>query len=127
MATAGHMPADYIDPTKSLFPLGSYPQSVDKLLPPGLDRHVPVMDIAAQQRHFSDLKSRYFGMGAGEKSPWNPSYIGSVLSIGEEAARDISIQHQNAAVTGSPSSPRASWLFKVVCRVIPRPAAKAIK
>lgn len=35
VATAGHMPADYIDPTKSLFPLGSYPQSVDKWFPPG--------------------------------------------------------------------------------------------
>ncbi|EHT97761.1 putative exported protein [Pantoea stewartii subsp. stewartii DC283] len=50
------------------------------------------MDTAAQQRHFSDLKSRYFGMGAGEKSPWNPSYIASVLSKGAEGARDASIR-----------------------------------
>lgn len=92
VATASHMPADYIDPTKSLFPLGNYPQSVDKWLPTGPDRHVPVMDTAAQQRHFSDLKSRYFGMGAGEKSPWNPSYIASVLSKGAETARDASIR-----------------------------------
>jgi cell wall-associated NlpC family hydrolase len=92
VATAGHVPSDYIDPTKSLFPLGNYPQSVDKWFPPGPDRHVPVMDTAAQQRHFSDLKSRYFGMGAGEKSPWNPYYIASVLSKGTEAARDASIR-----------------------------------
>lgn len=91
VTAAGHVPADYIDPTKSLFPLGNYPQSVDKWLPPGLDNHVPVMDTAAQQRHFSDLESRYFGMGAGEKSPWNPSYIALVLSQGAEAARDAGI------------------------------------
>lgn len=92
VATAGHVPSDYIDPTKSLFPLGNYPQSVDKWFPPGPDRHVPVMDTDAQQRHFSDLKSRYFGMGAGEKSPWNPYYIASILSKGAEAARDASIR-----------------------------------
>lgn len=92
VATAGHVPSDYIDPTKSLFPLGNYPQSVDKWFPPGPDRHVPVMDTDAQQRHFSDLKSRYFGMGAGEKSPWNPYYIASILSKGTEAARDASIR-----------------------------------
>lgn len=60
------------------------------------DRHVPVMDTDAQQRHFSDLKSRYFGMGAGEKSPWNPYYIASTLSKGTEAARDAS-QHQEVS------------------------------
>lgn len=92
VATAGHVPSDYIDPSKSLFPLGNYPQSVDKWFPPGPDRHVPVMDTDAQQRHFSDLKSRYFGMGAGEKSPWNPYYIASILSKGTEAARDASIR-----------------------------------
>ncbi|MFP2422859.1 SH3 domain-containing protein [Pseudescherichia vulneris] len=92
VATAGHVASDYIDPTKSLFPLGNYPQSVDKWFPPGPDRHVPVMDTAAQQRHFSDLKSRYFGMGAGEKSPWNPYYIASILSKGTEAARDACIR-----------------------------------
>jgi len=92
VTAAGHVPAGYIDPTKSLFPLGNYLQSVDKWLPPGPDRHVPVMDTAAQQRHFSDLKSRYFGMDADEKSPWNPSYIASVLSKETEAPRDASIR-----------------------------------
>lgn len=92
VATVAHVSSDYIDPTKSLFPLGNYPQSVDKWFPPGPDRHVPVMDTNAQQRHFSDLKSRYFGMGAGEKSPWNPYYIASILSKGTEAARDASIR-----------------------------------
>lgn len=91
VATAGHVPADSIDQTKSLFPLGNYSQSVDKWLPPGPDMQVSVMDTSAQLRHFSDLKSRYFGLGAGEKSPWNPYYIASVLSKGAEAARDAGI------------------------------------
>lgn len=90
--SAGHPPADYIDPTKSLFPLANYPQSVDKWFPPGPGMLLPVMDSAAQQRHFSDLKSRYFGMGLGETSPWNPSYIASVLTKGAEAGRDASIR-----------------------------------
>ena len=92
VTTAGHVPADYIDPTKSLFPLSNYPQSADKWFPPGPDMHVPVMAAAAQQRHFSDLKSRYFGMGAGEKSPWNPSYIASVLRKGADVSRDANIR-----------------------------------
>lgn len=72
--TAGHVPADYIDPTKSLFPLSNYSQSVDKWRPSGSDWHVSAMDTTVQLRYFSDLKSRYFGMGANEKSPWNSSY-----------------------------------------------------
>lgn len=88
---ADHVPADYIDPTKSLFPLGNYPQAVDKWLTHGLDKDVSVIDIAAQQRYFSDLKSHYFGMKVGQKSPWNPSYIALVLSKGAEANRDASI------------------------------------
>ncbi|WP_253377326.1 hypothetical protein [unidentified bacterial endosymbiont] len=92
MEITAHMPADYIDPSKSLFPQGNSPHSVDKWLPPGPERHVSVMDTAAQQRHFSDLKSRYFGMGAGEKSPWTLSYISSVLSKEAEAASDTSIR-----------------------------------
>lgn len=51
------------------------------------------MDVAVQPRHFSDLKSHYFGMGADEKSPWNPTYIASVLAKGAEAARDASIRN----------------------------------
>lgn len=35
-----------IDATKSLFPLGNYSQSVDKWIPPGPQRRVPVMDAA---------------------------------------------------------------------------------
>lgn len=92
VTTAGHVPADYIDPTKSQFPLGNYPQSAGKWIPSGPDMQVPVMETAAQQRHFSDLKSRYFGMAAGEKSPWNPSYIASVLKKGAAADRDANIR-----------------------------------
>jgi len=91
-SSADQMSIYNIDPTKSLFPLDNYPQSVDKWLPPGPYMHVPVMNSAAQQRHFTALKSRYFGMGKGEKSPWNPSYIVSVLGKGTEATRDASIR-----------------------------------
>lgn len=66
VTNVGHVPADSL--IKSMFPLGNYPLSVDKWLPPGPDMHVPIMDAAAQQRHFYDLKSSYFGMGADEKS-----------------------------------------------------------
>ncbi|EGT1215344.1 SH3 domain-containing protein [Salmonella enterica] len=85
-------PTDYIDQTKLLFPLENYPQSVDKWLPPGPERHIPVIDKTAQLRHFSALKSHYFGMRVGEKSPWNAFYIASVLSQGVEADRDASIK-----------------------------------
>ncbi|MEB7742622.1 SH3 domain-containing protein, partial [Escherichia coli] len=70
-----------------------YSQSVDKWLPAGENRYRPVITHAAQQRYFSDLKSRYFGTGANEKSPWNPSYIASVLrSRGPDNTRDASIR-----------------------------------
>ncbi|BEM53233.1 cell wall-associated hydrolase [Serratia marcescens] len=80
-----------IDPTKSLFPLDNYSQSVDKWLPPGPQRQVAVLDPAAQQRHFSALKSHYFGMGPNEESPWNPHYIASVLSREAESHRDAAM------------------------------------
>lgn len=82
----------YIDPTKTIFPLDGYSQSVDKWLPPDAeDAHTPVIDGATQQRYFSDLKSRYFGMGPDEKSPWNPHYIAATLKKGAEQDRDINI------------------------------------
>lgn len=80
-----------IDATKSLFPLGNYSQSVDKWLPPGPQRRVPVMDAATQQRHFSALKSHYFGMGPNDESPWNPHYIAAVLNREAESHRDAAM------------------------------------
>lgn len=90
-ATFGQMAADNIDPTKTIFPLTNYPQSVDKWLPSGPDAQIPVIDTATQQRYFSVLKSHYFGMGADEQSPWNPHHITSILSKGATATRDASI------------------------------------
>ncbi len=56
---------NYIDPTKSLFPIEDYSQSVDKWLPPDSDRaDVPLINPATQKRYFSALKSQLFGMGA---------------------------------------------------------------
>lgn len=80
-----------IDATKSLFPLGNYSQSVDKWIPPGPQRRVPVMDAATQQRHFFALKSHYFGMGPNDESPWNPHYIAAVLKREAESHRDAAM------------------------------------
>ncbi|HAK3505547.1 TPA: hypothetical protein H1R48_004404 [Salmonella enterica] len=83
---------DYIDQTKMLFSLENYPQSVDKWISSGPERHISLIDKTAQLRHFSDLKSNYFGMKAGEKSPWNVFNIASVLSLRVEADRDTGIR-----------------------------------
>ncbi|MCB5315889.1 MULTISPECIES: SH3 domain-containing C40 family peptidase [Yersinia] len=83
--------AEKIDPTKSLFPLENYSQSVDKWIPPGPEMHVPVIDATTQQRHFSALKSHYFGMGQDEQSPWNPHHIASILDKDAKSTRDASI------------------------------------
>ncbi len=91
METASPLPADFIDPTKSVFALSNYSQSVSTWLPDGQAMQMPVLDNAAQQRHFSALKSRYFGMEPHEKSPWNPYYIASILRRGAERVRDLNI------------------------------------
>ena len=92
VALASPTRAGNIDPTKSVFPLTNYPQSVDKWIPLGSNNAVPFMTNAAQLRHLSDLKSHYFGMGENEESPWNPYYIASVLGRGAEADRDANIK-----------------------------------
>jgi len=83
--------SDQIDPTKTLFPIANYPQSVDKWLPSGPDAQRPVIDATMQQRYFSALKSHYFGMGVDENSPWNPHHISSLLANGAADTRDASI------------------------------------
>jgi cell wall-associated NlpC family hydrolase len=92
VTTADRASAAYIDPTKSLFPLRNYPQSVEKWIPSGPHLHIPVMDTETQLRHFSELKSRYFGMAARDLSPWNPVYIASVLREEVENSRDAAIR-----------------------------------
>ena len=57
-----------IDPTKSLFRWTNI-RSLSISGCPGPQRQVAVLDDAAQQRHFSALKSHYFGMGPNEESP----------------------------------------------------------
>ncbi|MGL5007436.1 MAG: SH3 domain-containing protein [Plesiomonas sp.] len=92
MVGAGHSATDYIDPTKNLFPMANYPQSVEQWLPPdSSDVQTPVLDAATQQRYFAVLKSHYFGLGKDEQSPWNASYITSVLHGGAEKKRDATI------------------------------------
>lgn len=90
-AYPGRASALYIDPTKTIFPLDNYPQSVDKWLPAGSDANTPLMDEATQQKYFAALKTRYFGLGRDENSPWNAAYIASVLKEGPEAVRDASV------------------------------------
>lgn len=71
---------DYIDPTKTRFPLADYSQSVDKWIPPdSADFAIPVIDSTTQQRYFSALKSHYFGMDNESHSPWNAVYITGLL------------------------------------------------
>ncbi|MFT8210160.1 MAG: SH3 domain-containing protein [Symbiopectobacterium sp.] len=88
LISPGSATSNYIDPTKSLFSMENYSQSVDKWLPPGSDSaHVPVIDAATQQRYFSALKSHLFGLGPEDRSPWNPYYITSILSKEAENVR----------------------------------------
>lgn len=89
----------YLDPTKTLFPIENYSQSVDKWLPPDSDRvNVSVIDNVTQQRYFSSLKSNYFGMNRKERSPWNPHYITFFLNSGTGvAARNASINRYLAS------------------------------
>lgn len=83
----------YIDQTKSLFPIIGYSQSVDKWLSPTSNNfQVPVIDSATQKRYFSALKSHYFGMNSGEKSPWNPYHIASILKKTANSNRNGSIK-----------------------------------
>lgn len=83
---------DYIDPTKTLFPIDNYSQSVDKWLPVGsAGRHVSVIDDSIQQRYFSALKSRYFGVDKQDSSPWNSYYIASILNKRADSIRNARI------------------------------------
>lgn len=84
----------YIDPTKTVFPIANYSQSVDKWIPPGAENiNVPVLDTATQQRYFTALKSRYFGMNKQDRSPWNPHYVASLLNDKATRIRDARMMH----------------------------------
>ncbi|ABX20907.1 SH3 domain-containing protein [Salmonella enterica] len=84
---------DYIDPTKTRFPLADYSQSVDKWIPPdSADFAIPVIDSTTQQRYFSALKSHYFGMDNESHSPWNAVYITGLLKKNAGQVRDASIK-----------------------------------
>ncbi|MDA6077190.1 hypothetical protein O0544_14700 [Edwardsiella anguillarum] len=83
-----------IDPTKSRFPLQNYPQSVDRWIQPeSKDYTVALMDVSAQHRHFTQLKSSYFGINPQDKSPWNAEYISALLQ-GEARENRERIIHQ---------------------------------
>lgn len=70
-----------IDPTKSLFSINDYSQSIDTWIPRHSETiNTPVITNATQQRHYSNLKSHYFGMTEKDKSPWNAGYITAVLN-----------------------------------------------
>ncbi|HDL7645241.1 TPA: SH3 domain-containing protein [Yersinia enterocolitica] len=72
---------NYIDSTKTIFPMDNYSQSIDKWIPPQSDkRNIPIIGNEGQKRNFSNLKSHYFGMNKQESSPWNPYYISSILT-----------------------------------------------
>lgn len=84
---------NYIDPTKTRFPLANYSQSVDKWIPPDSTGFaIPVIDSATQQRYFNALKSHYFGMDSEAHSPWNAFYITALLKRNAEQTRDAAIK-----------------------------------
>jgi len=84
--------SDFIDNTKSRFPLAHYDQSVDKWVPPdGINNNTLLMDDETQKKYFASLLSRYFGMKKNERSPWNSAYIERVLNGMPEKNRDASI------------------------------------
>lgn len=83
----------YIDTNKSLFPLENYSQSVDEWISPVLsDSNIPVMAKDNQNKYFSALLSKYYGMGKQGQSPWNIYYISRVLKNKPERGLDASIR-----------------------------------
>lgn len=91
-SSTGDNISSYVDPTKMIFPIEGYSQSIDKWIPPSKEYILPIIDNAMQQRYFFALKSRYFGMDTNEQSPWNSHYISSILGIGVESARNDAIK-----------------------------------
>lgn len=84
--------SDYIDATKTRFPLANYSQDVDKWISPAVSsNYAPVMSRTTQKRYFSALLLKYYGMDSQGKSPWNPGYIARVLSSKPEDIRNASI------------------------------------
>lgn len=72
---------NYIDATKTIFPIEHYGQNVDKWIPPYTDKsRSPVMTAAAQNRYFVKLKENYFGVNEDDHSPWNHHYITSLIN-----------------------------------------------
>lgn len=99
---AAKLNPDYIDPTKSVFPLTNYSQSVDQWILAGTDPTAAIIDVATQRRYFAALQSQYFGMGDDGDSPWNPAFISKTLAAGVETTRDWGIDTYLGAV-------RQSW------------------
>ncbi|MCS3431573.1 cell wall-associated NlpC family hydrolase [Klebsiella sp. BIGb0407] len=50
------------------------------------------MSQNSQEKYFSRLLSKYYGMGGRDKSPWNSSYIAYILKNKPEKNRDASIR-----------------------------------
>ncbi|RRZ89781.1 SH3 domain-containing C40 family peptidase [Erwinia sp. 198] len=77
-----------VDAKKSIFPLTRYSQEIDKWIPPSsVVSQNHLLDESAQQRHFQQLKSHYFGTGKNDGSPWNQARIDKIISSHE--ATDI--------------------------------------
>lgn len=82
-----------IELNKTLFPLDNYPQDVQHWLPPTANNYaLPVISQSRQQAYFAALLSKYYGMGAQDKSPWNADYITRVLNNKPEKNRDTNIR-----------------------------------
>ena len=72
----------------SIFPLQNYSQSVAHWLPESSsDYNTPLLSKQEQNLRFKDLKSRYFGYGDNDYSPWSGKYVNFVLQ--EHAEKSI--------------------------------------
>ncbi len=90
---AAEKKSDDIDANKTYFPLGNYPQEVEHWIPAtAKGNDTSLMSQAYQKKYFSRLLSKYYGIGEGDKSPWNARYIAHILKNKPEKNRDASIR-----------------------------------
>jgi cell wall-associated NlpC family hydrolase len=76
--------------TVSIFPLSNYPQEVDKWIPPTDEKYkTPLLSPDDQAKYYTALLKHYYGQDIGDESPWNKSYIESVLGSGKSLETDL--------------------------------------
>ncbi|MBY0379217.1 MAG: SH3 domain-containing protein, partial [Burkholderiales bacterium] len=77
------------------FPMNNYPQNISAWLANESDTS-SLLSNRVQQQRFTDYKSRYFGTGKNDPSPWAANFIGRVLS--GTAKNNIYLRQKNKLV-----------------------------